>query len=169
MGWKNSISGYVVHHSMYALGESVHLPSSSHESNCYAPRSQMGEKPRSKETLRCQNMFCVFLENRDSFPDGRSNAPILYGLVTPRSRTETEHLLTTLEKPVLHFENLFRIINANGEQMLWWCWRLSSEFTNLSCIWYLHNAHCTLQCTMPVKRFICPVALFDEKKYILSC
>ena len=76
----------------------------------------MGEKAQIKGNVEMPKHVLCFLENRDSFPDGRSNAPILYGLVTPRSRTET--LLTTLEKPVLHFENLFCIINANGEQML---------------------------------------------------
>ena len=71
-----------------------------------------------EKTLCCQRRLrnaktCfVFFRRlgRDSFP-WRSNAPILYGSVTPPTGP-IRPLLTTLEKPVLHFENLLCIMKV---------------------------------------------------------
>ena len=77
------------------------------------------QKPEMEEkTLCCQRRLrdaktCfVFFRRlgRDSFP-WRSNAPILYGSVTPPTGP-IRPLLTTLEKPVLHFENLLCIMKV---------------------------------------------------------
>ena len=71
-----------------------------------------------EKTLCCQRLLrdaktCfVFFRRlgRDSFP-WRSNAPILYGSVTP-PLGPIRPLLTMLEKTVLHFENLLCIMKV---------------------------------------------------------
>ena len=96
------------------VGYAIREPwsASSHEKQLLRTAPSNGRKPQIKGSFEMpKHVLCFFGQHRDSFP-GRSNAPILYGLVTPRSRTEGRPLLTTLEKPVLHFENLFCIINV---------------------------------------------------------
>ena len=77
------------------------------------------QKPEMEEMTGCcqrrlrdaKTCFVFFRRlGRDSFP-WRSNAPILYGSVTPPTGP-IRPLLTTLEKPVLHFENLLCIMKV---------------------------------------------------------
>ena len=139
------------------VGYAIREPwsASSHEKQLLRTAPSNGRKPQIKGSFEMpKHVLCFFGQHRDSFP-GRSNAPILYGLVTPRSRTEGRPLLTTLEKPVLHFENLFCIINA-VEQML--CWK--SAITTLSCNWHLQN--------FGGKTLLEPISLMRNMRHVKS-